>query len=1527
MVPAQDGLPTSDATLALPQDQTESTYQGQSKLNRRQQGSMGHGRKLGMTRRQKNKRRFKEEENPEEVEEGLKEQEQGSPGHAPKEGMMRRPKDKEGFKDDENPEEVEKRHKEQEQGSPGHARKEGMMRRPKDKEGFKDDENPEEVEKRHKEQEQGSPGHAPKQGMTRRPKDKEGFKDDENPEEVEKRHKEQEQGSPGHAPKEGMTRRPKDKEGFRDEENPEEVEKRHKEQEQGSPGHAPKQGMTRRPKDKEGFKDDENPEEVEKRHKEQEQGSPGHAPKQGMMRRSKDKEGFKDDEEPGEVEKRHIEQEQGSPGHAPKQGMTRRPKDKEGFKDDENPEEVEKRHKEQEQGSPGHAPKQGMMRRSKDKEQGSPGHAPKEGMTRRPKDKEGFKDDENPEEVEKRHKVQEQGSPGHAPKEGMTRRPKDKEGFKDDENPEEREKRHKEQEQGSLGHARKLGMTRRQKDKRGFKDDENPEEREKRHKEQELLPLCKELLYTIAHKLGKPVVEEVFDDSQLHQYIRAVFSLSETEHLNLLDKVQDMEAPVYCLMVTVKEARGILGKDVTGFSDPYCLLTIVHEKKGGKRSSSQSKPRKVVVKGIVPAEEIYETSIEKQTINPVWNQTFIMEFKDTESGSFNLEMWDKDEVLSLGQRLEEMTSNFHGFKRMIKDAKKDRGQDDFLGNVVIRLEDLHCTEDRWYMLEPRTDTYPDRGKCHLQFKFIHKERDDALSAGRSAYANYCGVLQTFVQAHISKQQQGNGAWKGELCGEGQTLLELYATQNDLSPFLQDLSKWVVYSKLYQSLELDSTVLFQQLTSIEYHWDQQELPYQQKQELGDSLHGFLKHGLCLVSKYRDIFPPTPSATPRLHTLLRVLVQICKTRAFQKLNPAQFDLHQEVTDALLGGTQEWFNLKKGLHQPMKKNVSETTGALCCLIGEVQEDVRLSKDVWNKVFVSAVQVDMFTLVYQELDSLVAAEVRDTLGRMESQMEQETANSLFKLYLSLQAIHKQKAFLQKRDGVLELANIHTCFRDSLPFWLNKAYNTTLERVQRAVQVDQLQPLLEGTVPVKHSSSAVDLAACLHPICQLCEQLSWPDPEEGFMLMVKLTEDICKISVTYCHMLKKRVQVLSENSDHGSAVNMLCVVVNDLEHLRTVLNRLPQQLNWDRLRDRISSVISEAQFHNTLPSQLQHTQGVLTREIRSALETLGKKLRGDIERHVLDMVPRQRLPSRSTEDAVVPLMRYLEKELQYMNQNLVQENFNSMLAALWTNSIQMLGQVSQQQSGVMGFYQRLHYMLQCLEQCFHGEGNGLPLDTLHTDEYKSLKAHLVQNSLSSQQLMEKFLEGKVWEQKVYSGEKYGAVTLIGSYSRSDQRLRIEVLNAVNLLPMDSNGSSDPFVQLSLEPRHLFPEVEPRCTQIKKRVLNPLFDEAFDFLVSMEQCNAAGASLVVTVLDHDTLLSDDFEGEAFLSLRAVPGVGGSGPQDQCDQTSSAQIRLPLMHPKPNKDVILKLLETRKNDREVQAFVKLRRQREKRSQEV
>lgn len=41
---------------------------------------------------------------------------------------------------------------------------------------------------------------------------------------------------------------------------------------------------------------------------------------------------------------------------------------------------------------------------------------------------------------------------------------------------------------------------------------------------------------------------------------------------------------------------------------------------------------------------------------------------------------------------------------------------------------------------------------------------------------------------------------------------------------------------------------------------------------------------------------------------------------------------------------------------------------------------------------------------------------------------------------------------------NFHEGFREALPYWLNQAFSTTQDRVERAVQVDQVndrRPLL----------------------------------------------------------------------------------------------------------------------------------------------------------------------------------------------------------------------------------------------------------------------------------------------------------------------------------------------------------------------------------------------------------------------------------------------------------------------------------------
>ena len=44
--------------------------------------------------------------------------------------------------------------------------------------------------------------------------------------------------------------------------------------------------------------------------------------------------------------------------------------------------------------------------------------------------------------------------------------------------------------------------------------------------------------------------------------------------------------------------------------------------------------------------------------------------------------------------------------------------------LSLCVQDLHCWDDRWYQLEPRTETYPNRGQCHLQFLLTHKKVEE-----------------------------------------------------------------------------------------------------------------------------------------------------------------------------------------------------------------------------------------------------------------------------------------------------------------------------------------------------------------------------------------------------------------------------------------------------------------------------------------------------------------------------------------------------------------------------------------------------------------------------------------------------------------------------------------------------------------------------------------------------------------------------------------------------------------------------------
>lgn len=56
----------------------------------------------------------------------------------------------------------------------------------------------------------------------------------------------------------------------------------------------------------------------------------------------------------------------------------------------------------------------------------------------------------------------------------------------------------------------------------------------------------------------------------------------------------------------------------------------------------------------------------------------------------------------------------------------------------------------------------------------------------------------------------------------------------------------------------------------------------------------------------------------------------------------------------------------------------------------------------------------------------------------------------------------------------------------------------------------------------------------------------------------------------------------------------------------------------------------------------------------------------------------------------------------------------------------------------------------------------------------------------------------------------------------LAVIGAKQVIPLDSNGLSDPFVVIEVVPRLRFPNLQVAKTKVVSKSLNPIFEETFE---------------------------------------------------------------------------------------------------------
>ncbi|XP_047214629.1 BAI1-associated protein 3-like [Girardinichthys multiradiatus] len=1073
----------------------------------------------------------------------------------------------------------------------------------------------------------------------------------------------------------------------------------------------------------------------------------------------------------------------------------------------------------------------------------------------------------------------------------------------------------------------------------------------------ELNLLYEEAVYTVINRVGMPTPEHVKSDDELLAYLLKVFDMGDEEHDIILQKVQESKRASFSLRVSVMKAKNLMAKDANGYSDPYCMLGILvgqspretEEKKERKfsfRKRREKLEKRSSTKEVLPARCIQVTEVKPETLNPVWDEHFVFEIDDVHSDRLHLDIWDHDDDVSVAEACKKLNevSGLRGMGRYFKQIAKsvrangsassgsEENVDDFLGCINIPLNEVPVAGyDTWFKLEPRSSASTVQGECHLILKVFTSQRDTTLSKRDTNVSIHKKLLCQIVEYEHAQVKREPYNWNGQVSPPAWTVLTHHAVQTDLSPLQQAIVRWQCYSSHHRNQRVCYSLLLRLLRTIDAEWDPPTVRGDLERQLSDSFRLYTEHCLCLMKNMRQVFPCTSAAAiTRYELMLRGIGYMQNMRAFKTVCPLRNELHLDITTAVKKGTSEWYESLIAQYKPEEGSLEEQLKKMVQVIDAVCADLQRAQNIYNKLFYSAVKVDFFSITYRQLEKQVADDVNVAMERVCGSLEQESSRLtqimgeiIFELFMSLKILKGFREFLPLRDAkMLALTDFHNWFKSSIQKFLQSVHDRSCDRIHKAVETDQLQPVQQA----KHSSSAVEVTSCFSQVREIWLQLAWPDSAGAFIFVTRLTDNFCSEAVCYSELMTRKIERNQQGRDYKTFTVQLCIGLNNVEHVRVYLAHLPRDLDRpgvERAMEESCGVEGKEQVYKALNGQLLNMDLDMQREAKRLITLLTDKILPELRRYIqhISLSP----DSINNDDAVSPLMKYLQDTMVILTANLVKENLTRVQQSMWELLLRMILDTVTENRGVqVEFYNRFQYTVETLLQFFHVKEDGLSLEDMKSGDYKVLDEELRLNKCSSFVLIEHYYLEKISLQKTLKHTPYGRISVKCYYDPPEQRLTVEILHAADIIALDANGLSDPFVIVELCPHHLFPAAKSQRTQVKLKTLHPVFDELFYFHVSPEQYRHRYACLTFTVMDYDWLSTNDFAGEAVAPLSDFCWPGR--PNASAAGKNVQPVILHLSRSKPSDKPIMRMLDARTGDREAQEFVRRLKEIEKSMEE-
>ncbi|XP_033214634.1 protein unc-13 homolog 4B isoform X2 [Belonocnema kinseyi] len=1043
------------------------------------------------------------------------------------------------------------------------------------------------------------------------------------------------------------------------------------------------------------------------------------------------------------------------------------------------------------------------------------------------------------------------------------------------------------------------------------------------------------------HQLGYDGTDECGKEALL-SHLQQAFKVDNETHERVLEEARNTEAPELHLNVEVLEAKELASQDANGLSDPFCTLYL------------ESAPTRR-----------YNTAVKTETLSPAWEEHFELPLDDPENDVLALEVWDFDAAETVPEKMNKV-KDVKGVRGLMKLAKEiavtattGNHDNEFIGRTRIPLKDISLSGNcLWYPLEKKNKSKR-RGIVRLKLAFS-TEHDTQVSSQEHRH-----LLRILLMHEIESQKSEKYCWAGKWSPAAEALILQHTAQRGLSARNVCLAQWVEFSRVHQEHPLSFTVfnkivleLLRPVESGLFSSDETKLFWEATKRLIYSCFNCIR-------KIRKFPVEGTGALHQLSAILGILSSVSTLKVpkevdlfpakmyswFPEPDGTEISILQALDYTVSQGGSEWFDFIMGNNSLEGNSDEEALQFHIKVIQLIRADLQRAIENHDKIFIRKVNFPyartLYVMYEKRISDMCMIIVEDICARLkhidvESSEDAELGlgTTLFELYLALQR-YAALGHVLCAEGLeyTKIQNYYDWFRDGVAHWLDIAVYKALKRIGRAVDFDTLQPV-DSTV--QYSSSAVDTLTIFYQIKVFWTQLAWPDIEGSYTFIAKIIDDICKCSIAYADKMAKKAEQVTEieqDSSNNSSVyerkfevsNAWCFAINNIDYIRTSIVPLANDLGMQGIVDALGENKPEQEAERckqTLQLIIDNATDSVKDKIIDLLKIVANNMAPAISRYLMEGAE---LIDTSS-NAMDRLLHYLDSNLTTLHNNLNQENFDTVLLVIWeimSETLWQLVNTNLEKRRPPSFYSNLHRTLHALIQFFNlGADEAANVQVLEKIE-SLLKLH----GLETAELIHRYNLERIQEQKKLEDALHGLLTVRAQFI--DNSLNIQILNARNLRPMDTNGDfigklstlerrmhskskqrltegktrkCDPYVKVRLLPEEKFVDTKVPKTQVHKETLFPLFDESFNVSLTTEQRAIKDAILVFEVKDKD-LFRAKFMAEAFLSFSEIPETG---PDRHIE--SLEQIHLKLSRPITKNTDAIRALEHRKGDNLAMDFI-------------